>query len=376
MTMGSTEQAVEDDDHCHATRPSRPSPNAAASSPCVATSGRKRRSELRQAMARSRARVSLGLGFIVAGVLLGLAIYLDLAGTLGRGARTVGRVLAGLGSVRRCPSPSSPSASPSSATAAPSTATGWRSAWAAARARAARPAARLRGPDEVTGRYDDVRSAGGWIGAVVGEPLREPARLRRRHRAAGRRWRRPASLLRRDASLRTMFARAGHGRRPAGGRTVGAPASAPPGASSTRCPRWQRAARRRRRGGAGRAPASPYEPLPPTTLYDVARRRPDAKRRRPARHRPPPTGRRRAAGDRPRRPARPAGAWRCRRPTSSNAPPASRSTARPGRGPRPRPRATSLASHGVETRLVGHDGRPDRHPLRAGARARASRSPG
>src|SRR4029077_162322 len=69
-------------------------PAAAAASP----SSRRGQasSELRQAI-EGREHEFAGIGFIVSGVLLGMAIYLDLAGPVGRGVETLVGWLTGIG---------------------------------------------------------------------------------------------------------------------------------------------------------------------------------------------------------------------------------------------------------------------------------------
>jgi S-DNA-T family DNA segregation ATPase FtsK/SpoIIIE len=113
-----------------------------------------------------------GLGFIAVGVLLGLAIYLKLAGPLGKGATTVvgwfagvGRylvpvVLVGVGValVRKGRS-----------------AHRWRLAlgWGLSAFAVLGVLHVVRGPEEIWAGFDTLGRAGGWLGALIGEPLRK-----------------------------------------------------------------------------------------------------------------------------------------------------------------------------------------------------------
>jgi S-DNA-T family DNA segregation ATPase FtsK/SpoIIIE len=112
----------------------------------------------------------LGLGLIGAGVLLGLAIYLNLAGPLGRGVETLIGWFTGLGRyavpvilvgsgvalVRRGRS-SSPVR----------VALGWALMFLSALGLLHV----ARGPEGITADPDDLGDAGGWLGALVAEPL-------------------------------------------------------------------------------------------------------------------------------------------------------------------------------------------------------------
>ena len=194
----------------------------------------------------------------------------------------------------------------------------------------------LRGPHEVSGSYDDVQSAGGWIGAIVGEPVRSllaSAGASVVLVAAGV----AGIALATHSSLRTMFSRAAEGVRSAGRgvATVGGPAL---GAARRKFDEVSTlASERLGTDGEEDAPAEPGRgrrvPLPPPSLYDVSLETPDAKRRarspRPAL--PPPRRRRcdRAAGDRAAAGRGDGARGACRRPTSWSAPPTSRWTARP-----------------------------------------------
>jgi len=125
--------------------------------------------EMRDAV-QGREHEFLGLGLIGAGVLLGLAIYVNLAGPLGRGVETltgwftgIGRyavpiILVGTGValVRRGRS-SSP----------------FRVAigWALLCLAGVGLLQVARGPEGITADPDDLGTAGGWLGALVAEPL-------------------------------------------------------------------------------------------------------------------------------------------------------------------------------------------------------------
>ena len=164
-----------------ATQPQRSSRSSSTASGKRATapakgsssSGTKReqaRSGLKDAVG-DREDEFVGLGLIALGVLLGLAIYLELAGPFGRGANTVvgwftgvGRylvpvVLVGVGValVRK-----------------------GRSAhrlrltlgWGLAGLSVLGVLHVVRGPEKIWGGFDTLGRAGGWLGAIVGEPLR------------------------------------------------------------------------------------------------------------------------------------------------------------------------------------------------------------
>ena len=141
---------------------------AAASSP---TSRRGQASkDIRQAV-EGREHEFAGIGFIAVGVLLGLAIYLDLAGPLGRGVETVVGWLTGLGRY----------VVPIALVAIGAALVG--KGQSLRRARLALGWGLLglsllgllhvvRGPEKIMADFDTLGRAGGWIGALVGEPLR------------------------------------------------------------------------------------------------------------------------------------------------------------------------------------------------------------
>jgi DNA segregation ATPase FtsK/SpoIIIE, S-DNA-T family len=113
----------------------------------------------------------VGLGLIVAGVLLGLAIYFDVAGPLGRGVETmlgwftgIGRyvvpvALVGVGAALvhqgRSNNPRR-----------------MLIGWALVAAAVLGLLHVVRGPEKFFGGFGAFDSAGGWLGALVGEPLR------------------------------------------------------------------------------------------------------------------------------------------------------------------------------------------------------------
>ena len=113
----------------------------------------------------------IGLGMLGAGILLGLAIYLRLAGPLGRGVEILigwftglGRfvvplvlISAGIAFIKKARS-SSPER----------LAIGW----ALVSLTVLGVLHLARGPGELAGGFDELGGAGGWIGALVAEPLR------------------------------------------------------------------------------------------------------------------------------------------------------------------------------------------------------------
>jgi DNA segregation ATPase FtsK/SpoIIIE, S-DNA-T family len=215
----------------------------------------------------------------------------------------------------------------------------------------------LRGPHEVSGSYDDVQSAGGWIGAIVGEPVRSllaSAGASVVLVAAGV----AGIALATHSSLRTMFSRAAEGVRSAGRgvATVGGPAL---GAARRKFDEVSTlASERLGTDGEEDAPAEPGDapvPLPPPSLYDVSLETPDAKRRArsPRPSLPPPV----ADGateqleiELPPGAAR--GAWRLP-PADLLERTANQQVDRQAIESRGRDLELALASHGVETRLVG-----------------------
>jgi S-DNA-T family DNA segregation ATPase FtsK/SpoIIIE len=128
--------------------------------------------ELRDAV-EGREHEFWGIGLVGAGVLLGLAIYLDLAGPLGRGIETllgwiagVGRfalpvvaIASGVALIRR-----GRSSSPVRLVVG----------WTVVIVAALGLLHLVNGPDEL-GDADALGDAGGWVGALVGQPLRSLA---------------------------------------------------------------------------------------------------------------------------------------------------------------------------------------------------------
>ncbi len=157
--------------------PRKPRTNAAASSkrdtaPAEAQSRKSAASGGIKAAVGDREDEFWGLGFIALGVLLGLAIYLKLAGPFGRGANTVvgwftgvGRFLVpvallgiGVALVRKGRSSHR-----------------WRLAtgWGLSSLAVLGVLHVVRGPEEIWAGFDTLGRAGGWLGALIGEPLRK-----------------------------------------------------------------------------------------------------------------------------------------------------------------------------------------------------------
>jgi S-DNA-T family DNA segregation ATPase FtsK/SpoIIIE len=196
----------------------------------------------------------------------------------------------------------------------------------------------LRGPHEVSTSYDAVNDAGGWLGAVVGEPLRSllatagSSVLLVAIAVAG-------AILATQASLRTVAHGVAKGARTASARmaVVGKPAID--------------AARRKfdevstlasERVDTDVSPDAPMQPLDPTNpglppphLYDYSLEEPDARPRRRLSPLPPPDPTTRSGpaveqltidlGPGAKSP------WKLPPPSCSNAPRPNRSTARPSR---------------------------------------------
>ena len=231
----------------------------------------------------------------------------------------------------------------------------------------ARHAPRLDAPNHV------LSDAAGFVGAVVGQPLRSTLATwgatlvllvvvrrraagdhphhhphrgrtrvgRRRRRQSARSTARFARLFRRLTDLR------GRQRRPRrrartepdvrrSRRFVGL-RRAPTSASTTRTPTAGRAARAQ--GQGARSSRCRWTTARPSNWPSTSVRAPSSRR------------------------------GSCRRPSCSAVPAATASTGSSSRTPGCR-LEHALAEHGVETRLVGMVVGPDRHPLRAGARAR------
>ena len=146
--------------------PAKPAPQAA-----LPTSRRGQASaELREAI-EGREHEFAGIGFIAAGVLLGLAIYVNLAGPLGRGVETVVGWLTGLG---RFVVPIALIAIGAALVGKGQSMRRFRLAigWGLLGLSLLGLLHVVRGPDKIMADFDTLGRAGGWIGALVGEPLR------------------------------------------------------------------------------------------------------------------------------------------------------------------------------------------------------------
>ena len=170
--LGTVEEADRQEPHPAARRARRPATGSRATSSATPPKGAGRRdqatTELRGAV-EGREHEFIGIGLIAAGVLLGLAVYLNLAGPLGRGIETLfgwlvglGRyavpvvlVAAGVAFVRKGQS-SSPLR----------LAIGWTLVGVAV----VGIFQVINGPDEF-GELDELGRSGGLLGAIVGEPL-------------------------------------------------------------------------------------------------------------------------------------------------------------------------------------------------------------
>ena len=126
--------------------------------------------ELREAI-QGREHEFAGIGFIAAGVLLGLAIYVNLAGPLGRGVETVVGWLTGLG---RFVVPIALIAIGAALVGKGQSMRRFRLAigWGLLGLSLLGLLHVVRGPDKIMANVETLGRAGGWIGALVGEPLR------------------------------------------------------------------------------------------------------------------------------------------------------------------------------------------------------------
>ncbi len=230
----------------------------------------------------------------------------------------------------------------------------------------------LRGPHEVSGAYNDVQDAGGWIGAIIGEPIRgllATAGATVLLVAAGV----AGIALASQSSLRTLATRFANGARSAGRgvATMGKPAL---GAARRKFDEVSTLASERLSGegddadgagahgdeadrAAGGFGGPGPQPLPPPSLYDVAQETPEA-RTRAARPKatlpPPPPPGANGAPEALELDLGPAakGTWRLP-PANLLERTATQSVDRPAIEARGRDLELALASHGVETRLVG-----------------------
>ncbi|HZX53371.1 MAG TPA: DNA translocase FtsK 4TM domain-containing protein, partial [Ilumatobacteraceae bacterium] len=147
-------------------------PPAKAAPAAAPTSSRRGQasSELRQAI-EGREHEFAGIGFIVAGVLLGMAIYLDLAGPVGRGVETLVGWFTGLG---RFVLPIALISIGIALVRKGESMHRFRLAmgWGLLGLALLGLLHVVRGPDKIMADFDTLGKAGGWIGALVGEPLR------------------------------------------------------------------------------------------------------------------------------------------------------------------------------------------------------------
>ncbi|HEX2784393.1 MAG TPA: DNA translocase FtsK [Ilumatobacteraceae bacterium] len=126
--------------------------------------------QLREAM-EGREHEFAGIGFIAVGVLLGMAIYLDLAGPLGRGVETVVGWLTGIG---RFIVPVALIGVGVALVHKGRSVHPFRLAigWGLLGLSLLGLLHIVRGPEKIMAHFDTLGRAGGWIGALVGEPLR------------------------------------------------------------------------------------------------------------------------------------------------------------------------------------------------------------
>ncbi len=126
--------------------------------------------ELRQAI-EGREHEFVGIGLVALGVLIGLAIYLKLAGPLGRAIETVVGWLTGVG---RFAVPVALVAAGVALVRAGRSMHRFRLAlgWGLLGISALGLLHVWRGPDKIMGSFATLGRAGGWIGALFGEPLR------------------------------------------------------------------------------------------------------------------------------------------------------------------------------------------------------------
>ena len=297
--------------------------------------------ELRGAV-EGREHEFIGIGLIAGGVLLGLAIYLNLAGPLGRGIETLigwlvglGRyaipvvlVAAGVAFVRKGQS-SSPLR----------LAIGWTLVGLAV----VGICHVANGTDDI-GDLDGLGRSGGLVGALVGGPLRGAAGAGRRRSSCCSLVGIGGALLITSTSVKTMATRTGRGRRPGRpARSCRAGRQALRDLSSLSSDRQddddagdaRRRCHHRHDAGPGAAAADGLRRRPTTSTRSPpsrpARRLAQARGARRARPRPARGRARRASG-------------RCRRSRSSTAP-----APRPSTGPRSRRGAGCSRSRSAST---------------------------
>ena len=126
--------------------------------------------ELREAMS-GREDEFIGIGFIVVGVLLGLGIYGNLAGPLGRGVETLVGWFTGLG---RFIVPIALVGAGIALVRKGRSGHRFRLAigWGVSSLAVLGLLHVVKGPEKIMGGFDTLGKAGGWLGALVGEPLR------------------------------------------------------------------------------------------------------------------------------------------------------------------------------------------------------------
>jgi S-DNA-T family DNA segregation ATPase FtsK/SpoIIIE len=222
----------------------------------------------------------------------------------------------------------------------------------------------LRGPHEVSTSYDAVDDAGGWLGAVVGEPLRSllatagSSVLLLAIIVAG-------AILATQASLRTLAHGVAKGARTASARVAGV---GKPALDAARRKFDEVSTLTSERHGADGdddahspdAPTQPLDPtnpgLPPPQLYDYSLEEPDPQARRRSSAFPPPDPATRS-GPTPQQLAIDLGpgaksAWKLP-PAKLLERTSAQQVDRQAIEERGRDLELALASHGVETRLVG-----------------------
>jgi DNA segregation ATPase FtsK/SpoIIIE, S-DNA-T family len=150
--------------------PAKRAPTKVSSVPPSATRRDQASAELRQAI-EGREHEFAGVGFIAAGVVLGLAIYLNLAGPLGRGIETVVGWLTGVG---RFVVPVALVAIGAALVGKGRSMNRFRLTvgWGLSGLSLLGLLHVVNGPDKIMANFDTLGKAGGWIGALIGEPLR------------------------------------------------------------------------------------------------------------------------------------------------------------------------------------------------------------
>ena len=137
----------------------------------TASASRSRSSSNLRGAIEGREHEFAGIGLIAAGILIGLAIYFNLAGPLGRGVETLVGWFTGLGRY-----------------VVPAALVGIGAAlihrgrsdsrvrlvfgWGASSLAVLGLLHVVRGPEKLMADFDAFGTAGGWLGAIVGEPMR------------------------------------------------------------------------------------------------------------------------------------------------------------------------------------------------------------